>query len=236
MNDVSRLLTILMTLRAAFYSPFFKDMGSSSSKRAKLDNIEENHIIIAVIGLTGVGKSTFINNAVKESRVEVGHGLKPKSLDVQYVDFRVRLDGNEVEQQVIFVEAPGFDFDRDEEKMAKKLEEWLKKAASKNLKISGVLYLHRITDLKLSNPPIQHLVLLRKLCEQSIKGFPNRIVLVTTMWDLLKSEATGEERERELQKYWDTLPSGSVVSRVMRFDLRTPDPAMSIVEALMKRN
>jgi hypothetical protein len=105
--------------------------------------------------------------------------------------------------------------------------------SSKKLKIFGILYLHRITDPKLSSPPIRHLTVLRTLCEESIKGFPNRVILVTTMWGKGNSTQQGiyESREAELQKYWDKLPSGSVVSKIMRFD-KTPESAWKIVFTL----
>jgi hypothetical protein len=77
------------------------------------------------------------------------------------------------------------------------------------------------------------LVLLEALCKESIKGFPKRVVLVTTMWDVLKSEEKGSRREQELQKHWDELPPGSAVPRVMRFD-NSSESAISIVSTLMR--
>ncbi|KAJ3574179.1 hypothetical protein NP233_g1926 [Leucocoprinus birnbaumii] len=240
-----------MNVHAALDPSFSQVMGSKSSKLVK-DG--DNTIIIAVIGLSGAGKSTvkpfavpvrdrcsqiykFINSATENTTVEVGHTLKPKTVDIQCVMCRASLDDGG-ERQILFVETPGFDSDNDAQKISKKLKSWLDDAASRNFKISGILYLHRITDPKLANPPIAHLTLLRALCEQSVKGFPNRVILVTTMWNTGQSIAKGENREKELQKYWDEQSRvlGGVVAQIMRFDPRVSDSAMSTVRALMKQS
>ncbi|KXN93136.1 hypothetical protein AN958_00061, partial [Leucoagaricus sp. SymC.cos] len=136
---------------------------------------------------------------------------------------------------VIFLEAPGFDSEREQLEITKKLENWLHKASTKKLQIFGILYLHRITDVKLSSPPIRHLTLLRTLCEKSIGGFPNRVVLVTTMWANMKDAGTGERREQELQKHWSTFPQGSAVSGLMRFQ-NSSESAAEIVRALIRNS
>ncbi|KAF7771752.1 hypothetical protein Agabi119p4_6063 [Agaricus bisporus var. burnettii] len=206
-------------------------MGAAISRRLPVESIDENCYIIVVVGQTGVGKSTFINTAAGDDILAVGHGLKHDTRQVNYVECYdpERYD----ERKVVFVDTPGFDSEKEESVIEKKLKSWLKKVSSKKLKIFGILYLHRITDPKLSGLPIRHTALLRTLCEESIKGFPNRVILVTTMWGTGNSaqQRVYEKREEELQKYWDGLPSGSVVSEIMRFD-KTAESAWKIVFAL----
>jgi hypothetical protein len=76
---------------------------------------------------------------------------------------------------------------------------------------------------------------MKALCEESTKGFPNRVVLVTTMWGIMRTRELAESRERELQNYWDSLPwaKDSAVSRVIRFDA-SPESAESIISTLME--
>lgn len=184
-----------------------------------------------MVGQTGVGKSTFINAAAGRDILTIGHALKPDVTDVQHIE--CSNPERYGKRRVVFVDTPAFDSEREEKVIEKKLKTWLRSVSSKKLRISGILYLHRITDARLSDPPLRHLTLLRTLCEESIKGFPNRVVLVTTMWGVLQSQAVGLQRENELQEYWNKLPRGSVVSRIMRFE-DTFDSAWSIVFALME--
>jgi hypothetical protein len=61
-------------------------------------------------------------------------------------------------------------------------------------KLNGIIYLHRITDAKLSGISVRNLRMFRKLCgSESLKN----VVIVTTRWDLI-DEAEGGRREEEL--------------------------------------
>ncbi|EKM78782.1 hypothetical protein AGABI1DRAFT_114374 [Agaricus bisporus var. burnettii JB137-S8] len=208
-------------------------MGSAiSSLLPTIDNIQQDDItIIAVVGQTGVGKSTFINTAAGKEILTIGHGLRPHTLKVQHVECsNPKHYGN---RKVIFVDTPAFDAVSEEKLIEEKLKTWLK-SISKKLRISGILYLHRITDGKLTDPPIIRLALLQELCKDSSRPFPNRVAFVTTMWGKLRSEDVGRQREEELQKHWDKVPrGGGGVSRIMRFE-DSFDSAWSIVLALIE--
>ncbi|KXN89095.1 Cell division control protein 7 [Leucoagaricus sp. SymC.cos] len=207
-------------------------MGGAISRLAEVEEIEPGDVIIAVTGKTGVGKSSFINTAAGQDILPVNHRWKPEPTEVQHVE--CSNPERYPNRRVVFVEVPAFDSERDEKSVEKKLKKWLKRFSSKRVRITGILYLHRITDTKLSDPPARHLALLKSLCEGSVGGFPDRVMMVTTMWGVLQSHATGLIREEELQKYWDTLPKGSVSSRIMRFE-NSFDSAWSIVFALLGR-
>lgn len=94
------------------------------------------------------------------------------------------------------------------------------------------MYLHRITDTKLTDPPGPRLAMLKSLCEQSAGGFPNRVMMVTTMWCNMRGLLIGKEREAELQIVWDKLPKGSAPPKVQRFE-DSFESAWSIVFALL---
>ena len=72
----------------------------------------------------------------------------------------------------------------------------------KNIKLAGLIYLHRITDNRMAGSPHRNLRMFEELCgDQAAK----KVVLVTTMWDKVEQD-TGVHRERELfENYWKTM-------------------------------
>lgn len=67
----------------------------------------------------------FINAASGKDILPVGHSLKPDTREVQHVECYdpVRYSG----RKVVFVDTPGFDSEREEKVIEKKLRNWLKK-------------------------------------------------------------------------------------------------------------
>jgi hypothetical protein len=67
------------------------------------------------------------------------------------------------------------------------------------IKLSGILYMHRITDNRMAGSPYRNLRMFGELCgDKAIE----KVALVTTMWDRV-GPALGESRETELLKrYW----------------------------------
>jgi Fe-S cluster assembly ATPase SufC len=41
------------------------------------DKISKSDVLIALMGLTGAGKTTFANVALGKSKLQVGHGVNP---------------------------------------------------------------------------------------------------------------------------------------------------------------
>ncbi|KAJ3574198.1 hypothetical protein NP233_g1941 [Leucocoprinus birnbaumii] len=204
-------------------------MGGTLSRLLHVEEIEQSDIIIAVVGQSGVGKSTFINIAAGKDILPVNNRLKPEPSEVRHIECTD--SARYGDRRVVFVDTPGFDSERDEKKVEKEAEAM--DDFSRKARISGILYLHRITDPKLTDPPAQRLARLKSLCEDSVGGFPSRVILVTTMWECLPSSNVGEGRQEELQKYWDTyMPRGKAPSTVQRFQ-QSSDNAWAIVFALL---
>ena len=96
-----------------------------------------------------------------------------------------------------------------------------------NIKLSGILYLHRISDNRIAPISLTNLSMFRELCG---KDAFQRIILTTTMWDDLQIDEGGQ-REKELcALYWRTMAQQG--SKVARF-LRTTESAWSIVEPIL---
>ena len=91
------------------------------------------------------------------------------------------------------------------------------------LKLSTLLYLHRISDNRMSGSVLKNLRLFSSMCGST--SMPNTI-LVTTMWSTVKDKQ-GKGREEELKKtFWDDMIADGC--KVMRFD-GTKESAWQIV-------
>ena len=70
--------------------------------------------------------------------------------------------------------------------------------------LSGILYLHRITDNRMAGTPLKHLRVFRKLCGEDAL---DKVYLTTTMWDEV-DPMVGQGRLEELQReYWKVMIS-----------------------------
>ena len=81
----------------------------------------------------------------------------------------------------------------------------------KDIRLSGLLFFHRISDNRMGGSPIKCLKMFQNLCgNEALKN----VVLVTTMWDEVEEEE-GSNRETELSTtYWNAMiESGCHTSR-----------------------
>ncbi|KAK7690432.1 hypothetical protein QCA50_005530 [Cerrena zonata] len=145
-------------------------------------------IIIAVMGATGTGKSTFINLASGGNNA-VGDTLMSCTSDVSYSNCTV--DG----RRIILIDTPGFDdttiSDTD---ILKMIGLHLQTAYEQGVTLSGILYLHRISDPRMGGISRRNFNMFRKLCgDDTLKN----VLLVTTMWGIVEP-GIGDAREKEL--------------------------------------
>lgn len=92
---------------------------------------------------------------------------------------------------------------------------WLSSAYTAKLKLSGIIYLHRIPDVRVGGSGIKNLKMFRGLCGEDILG---SVVLATTMWDsVAHNMAMGEARETQLKEepnlWGKMIEHGSMVMR-----------------------
>lgn len=89
--------------------------------------------------------------------------------------------------------------------------------------LSGLLFLHRISDNRMSASPLRLLETFKSICGE--QAFAN-VVLVTTMWDEVTLDV-GELRENQLRNgYWKSMLS--LGSRTARF-LNTQESAWDVI-------
>jgi GTP-binding protein EngB required for normal cell division/exonuclease VII small subunit len=197
------------------------------SKSLGPQDISQDGLVIALMGLTGAGKSTFINAATRQSGKTVGHKLKSYTADIR----AVRYSRDEGSPSVVFVDTPGFDdTNKPDTEILRIIAEWLEKTYNKHKKLGGIIYVHRISDNRMAGTPLKNLRMFANLCGD---GATKNVILVTTMWDLVDANE-GQRRLTQLQeRYWRGMLAGG--SRVAHFD-RTYESAWTIVVTIVKKD
>ena len=83
-----------------------------------------------------------------------------------------------------------------------------------NLRLSGILYLHRITDKRVGGTVLRNLSMFKKLVGEHNMG---NVILLTTMWGNLPPSEDGEKRVADLTgkgKFWGgMIASGATHER-----------------------
>ncbi|KAJ3531884.1 hypothetical protein NM208_g8682 [Fusarium decemcellulare] len=173
--------------------------------------LRPDDIVIAVMGVTGAGKSTFIERVTGQN-VGVGHTLVSHTIAVSIYAYQLSVD-----RCVYLVDTPGFDdTSRTDTEVLKEVAFFLSQIYRKDVKLAGIIYLHRITDNRVSGSALKNLKMFQQLCGDEAFG---HVILATSMWDTLDQslKELGVKREKELvtkAEFWGTMhKSGSQVAR-----------------------
>jgi len=106
---------------------------------------------------------------------------------------------------------------------------WLR--YEKEIKLAGIVYLHRITDNRMAGSPHRNLRMFGELCgDQAVK----KVVLVTTMWDkCLEEQERHVQREKNLvERYWKMMVDHG--ASTARFN-NSPPLAWEIVDTVIRQ-
>ncbi|KAK0099505.1 hypothetical protein ONS96_008342 [Cadophora gregata f. sp. sojae] len=175
-------------------------------------SISQNDIVIAVMGVTGSGKSTFISKITGQN-VGIGHSLTSQTATASIYSYQYKPD-----RKIYLIDTPGFDdTSRSDTIVLKEIAFFLSRLYRDKVNLAGIIYLHRITDNRLSGTALKNLNAFRQLCGPDSYG---HVILTTSMWNLLDPSAShlGDERENELKttsRFWGAMCEHG--SRVIRW-------------------
>ncbi|KAK3070300.1 hypothetical protein LTR53_000895 [Teratosphaeriaceae sp. CCFEE 6253] len=189
----------------------------------------ETRIRIAVMGVTGSGKSSFIQSA-SELSVGVGHNLHSFTSEVQPFEFEY--EGH----HVTLIDTPGFnDTTRSETEVLKSIADYLDFTYRNppNLKLTGIIYLQSIMDPRMYGSSLRNL----KMFKDLVGPDPlQNVVLATTRWGQARKSGElelAESKEHQLkteEAFW--APMVHRGSRVARFE-DTRDSALQLILSLV---
>jgi len=116
--------------------------------------------------------------------------------------------------RVHLIDTPGFDdSERSDVNVLQDIAHWLSCSFKQGTRLSGLIFLHRISDPRMAGSAKRNLLMFKKLCgENAYKS----VILGTTMWSKVSAE-DGMRRERELvdtDEYWGFMcKKGSTIFR-----------------------
>lgn len=134
------------------------------------------------------------------------------------------------DRYVILVDTPGFnDSTRSDTEILGVLADWMQGSYSDDLLLSGIIYLHCISDTRMTNTSIQNLRMFRKLCgDKNLQ----HVILTTTKWGITP-EGDALRREEELKTaegFWGLMIAHGALIR--RFE-NTKESARALVEEIL---
>ncbi|KAJ7443403.1 P-loop containing nucleoside triphosphate hydrolase protein, partial [Mycena galericulata] len=143
----------------------------------------------SLMGGTGTGKTTFAN-LVGRSKHLVGDGLESCTQNVQSHEF------NFERYRVKLIDVPGFDdTSKSDADILKMIADFLLAEYKAGRSLSGIIYVHRISDVRMGGASRRNFTMFKKLCGED--AFAN-VAIVTTRWDL-EETAVAEARLAQLQ-------------------------------------
>ncbi|KAG0641239.1 P-loop containing nucleoside triphosphate hydrolase protein [Tuber brumale] len=155
-------------------------------------------IIIALMGMTGAGKSYFIREVSGNSEVVVSCDLYSCTREVQSYSFEY---GG---VKITLVDTPGFDdSNRSDTEVLQDIENWTSTTYREKRLLSGIIYLHPITDSRMGGSAMKNLRVFQGLCGQEVL---ENVFLTTTKWSNVDLDE-GEIRENSLRNgdFWGRL-------------------------------
>ncbi|KZP31975.1 hypothetical protein FIBSPDRAFT_549936 [Athelia psychrophila] len=176
------------------------------------------------MGLAGAGNSSFVNMALGRDACPVGKGQKPITVEIQ-AHRRGHPDGSG--RNIVFIDTPGIGGEYEAaDDVLWAISRWLTAEYQGNVLLTGILFMHRITDNRALGGEMGTR-LLKALCESNDL---RNVVLVTTMSDQV-AKAIVTERVAGLQEtsWKPMIVRGSRIDSSYSY---TPESAWEVLNKL----
>jgi len=158
------------------------------------------------MGLTGSGKSYFVSMAANTPPPPKIAQLESCTLGVIVASFHHKCG-----KTVHLIDTPGFnDTHRTDGEILHELAFWLLKSYTHDIRLSGVVYLHSISDNRIQGSALRALNIFKNLVgKENYHG----VILATTMWDKLDDDDydSARARQKELMtnlNFWGDMKQG----------------------------
>ncbi|KAH9483485.1 hypothetical protein JR316_0002953 [Psilocybe cubensis] len=185
-------------------------LAEDENIRNFLQKYPENvDVHVVIMGRSGVGKSEFINEVLRE---EYGHNLKPEQLmkvehtlrrcttEVRTAGLRKTSEG----RRIVLVDTPGLDGvingNEDQAPPIETVANWLRDIHTANLLLAGIIWLFDISQNALCLEDYECLRTLQELCGADSLS---RILIATTKWEKERGEQT--EKIMSLEKFLEPI-------------------------------
>ncbi|KAG2008552.1 TKL/TKL-ccin protein kinase [Coprinopsis cinerea AmutBmut pab1-1] len=186
----------------------------------------DTDFIVAIMGPTGVGKSTFLNKIAGKEVTTVGHDLASCTQQLHpYIMDHPSLPG----QRLVLVDTPGFDDTLiDDAEILRRIAVWLASSYDSDMKLGGILYLYDISAKRLTGSVRLNMKMFRKLCGREAY---DKVIICTTKWTKKNEEQAAANQEELKRDFWkDLIDNGT---RVMRVD-NTESSYRKALDALLE--
>ncbi|KAJ3560326.1 hypothetical protein NP233_g10913 [Leucocoprinus birnbaumii] len=191
----------------------------------RTDEIRPDDIVIALMGLPGEGKATFVSFLCDRTAGQSQSALPSVQSEVMAIYAHDRLKGPEG-RRVVLVDFPSFDgrVSRDFETLSL-ISTWFKTSCS-DIKLSGIIYLHYLQDTIEADPLLKNLRMLGMICgDVAMKG---RVVIISTTWQDNTSR-TSRAIELDILAEQPCQPFMVAGSRALRLFNKTPQAVQEVV-------
>ncbi|TFK20898.1 P-loop containing nucleoside triphosphate hydrolase protein [Coprinopsis marcescibilis] len=187
------------------------------------DGFNCSDFVVAIMGATGVGKSTFINHIAGRPVSEVGHALTSCTQKVHHYVY-----AHHSGRRIVLADTPGFDDTYvDDSEILRRIAVWLASAYSKDMQLGGVIYLYDISQRRLTGSARLNLSMFEKLCGPQVL---DKVVIGTTKWNA-KIQVQAAEREDELKRdFWASIVEKK--GKIMRIQ-NTAQSCHDVLDALL---
>ncbi|KAE9372080.1 hypothetical protein N431DRAFT_235870 [Stipitochalara longipes BDJ] len=159
-------------------------------------NIPTGSSVILLLGLTGAGKTSYINR-ITQSALQISDRMFSGTLKVQFVNTTIQ------GKLVSFVDTPGFDDpERSVAEILLSITAWIRDNLGDKHKVTAALYLHSIETSRVFESAQSNV----KLFEQIVgRNAMANVGLVSTHWDAVTIPIAEQREKWLLENSWSNM-------------------------------